>query len=412
MKRRFPVWFYQCVVLPRLVARKVRVAKTRPLNVYFYAMNIDMWRYGDVYRRFAADPHFSPCVVTAPACYQTETERIAVQDRMLRYFEAQGFRVARGYDPNTHRPLKIAALHPDIIFYTQPYDKCIDISLEFHRAWGALHCYAPYSFQFAQEDWGWNNNLQNYCWRQFYVNEGHLLSFRKLSVARGCNVVAAGYSREEEFAAARADRAACNAVWRNDSRKRVIWAPHHSIGEKDLFRVSSFLEISDLMVELREAYRDKIIFAFKPHPVLKSRLYEKWGAEKTDAYYRGWAESENSFDAQGDYRYLFAGSDAMVHCSGSFIVEYLYTGKPVQYVFSKSRCVLPWSEVGEAALSVHAPAHEPADIRRFLDEVVLGGKDDLKAAREKVSHAYLKSPNGKTFSQNVYDEIVRELIQG
>lgn len=410
LKQRLPVRFYQRVLLPRLVRRKQVAVRTRPLKVCFYAMNLDMWRYGDVYRRFAQDPRFAPCVVTAPAFYQPESDRVAVQERMVKAFEAQGMRVVRGYDAEHHRALSIASLHPDLIFYTQPYDKCIDASLEFHHAWGALHCYAPYSFQLSRVEWGWNNNLQNYCWKQFFVNEAHLRIAQEVALAQGRNMVAAGYCVEEEQVAARADHAACEAAWRNDPRKRVIWAPHHSIGEKDLFRVSSFLEICDLMVELREAYRDKIIFAFKPHPVLKARLYERWGWEKTDAYYAGWAAADNAFDAQGNYRYLFAGSDAMIHCSASFILEYLYADKPVQYVYSKTRQTSSdWGEVGAAALSVHVPAHEPDDIRRFLDETVLGGRDELKAAREAFVRTSLKSPNGRMFSQNVYEEVLKGL---
>ena len=170
--------------------------------------------------------------------------------------------------------------------------------------------------------------------------------------------------------------------------------------------MSSFLEISDLMVQLRDAYKDKLIFAFKPHPVLKPKLYKLWGKEKTEAYYNGWVESSNSFLAEGDYLELFAGSDAMIHCSGSFLVEYLYTGKPVAYVYSKSRNPPEIGEIGEAALGAHYSVKNKIDIERFLSEVVVKGVDTMCEFRRETVDKYFKSPNRKMFSDNVYSNIL------
>ena len=398
--------FYRKFVLPFLVWR---VQHKKRVNVVFLAMSPDMWKYDRVYCKLANDARFKPVIVTAMRNIPNMELRMQEQEAMVSYFSAKGYNVVRGYDVESKKWNKLGKLRPDIIFHTQPYSKVIERELEFFNHLGVLHCYSPYSFQLSNVDWNWDNNLQQYCWKIFYVCEMHLEQSERFSRVGRVNAVAAGYCLEEEYAEVVKDTASANAAWKNDGRKRIIWAPHHSIMEKEMFKVSSFLEIADFMVKLREEYKDKIMFAFKPHPVLKTKLYELWGEERTDAYYDNWANAENSFDAQGDYKALFAGSDAMIHCSGSFIVEYLYTGKPVAYVYSKSRNPPDIGVIGDAALNAHYPMHCEADIRHFIDDVVLGGHDTMADIRKSIADKYLKSPNGKMFSENVYETILQGL---
>lgn len=398
--------FYRKYILPVLVWR---IRRKKLINVVFLAMNPDMWKYGDVYRKLAADKRFNPIVVTAMRNIPNMEIRLHEQEIMISYFETKGFNVIRGYNFEEKKWIELGRLKPDIIFHTQPYDGIIDHSLEYYNHLEALHCYTPYSFQYDEVDWEWNNTLQQYCWKVFYVNESNLGLCKKYSRIGCANAVASGYCFEEEYADSGKDRKLADEAWHNDSRKRIIWAPHHSIGENEMFKVSSFLEVADLMVTLRDEYKDKIVFAFKPHPVLQTKLYNVWGRERTNAYYQDWASADNSFDAQGDYKALFAGSDAMIHCSGSFIVEYLYTAKPVAYVYSKTRNPPDMGLIGTAALEAHYPMHSPTDIRRFIDDVVLGGHDTMIDVRKSVADKYLMSPNGKMFSENVYETIVEGL---
>lgn len=397
---------YRMLILP-FALFKVRHKKR--VNVIFLAMSPDMWKYDGVYRRLDKDDRFNPIIVTAMRNIPDMELRLQEQEIMIDYFTKRGYKIISGYDTNAKRWIDLKSLKPDIIFYTQPYMGVIEPSFEYYNFLSCLHCYTPYSFQYGESSWEWNNALQQYCWKVFYVNESNLQLCEKYSRIGCVNANAVGYSLEEEYEAAVKDEDATNIAWENDRRKRIIWAPHHSIMEREMFKVSSFLEIADLMVRLREEYKDRIVFAFKPHPVLKTKLYTIWGKGRTDAYYDDWAKAENAFDAQGDYKSLFAGSDAMIHCSGSFIVEYLYTGKPVAYVYSKTRNPPDFGIIGMAALDAHYPMHSEVDIRRFIEEVALGGKDTMRETRKQVADKYLRSPNGKMFSENVYEAILEGL---
>ena len=50
-----------------------------------------------------------------------------------------------------------------------------------------------------------------------------------------------------------------------------------------------------------------------------------------------------------------------------------------------------------------------ADIRRFIDDVVLAGNDPMQPQSEQFFRDYLLPPNGKSVAQNVVDDIVESL---
>lgn len=405
---RLHVFIYRFVTLP-LALRRVR-RKSDPINVIFLAMTPAMWRYDGVYRRLREDKRFNPTIVTAVSVCQTVQEQLATQKELVRFFREKGYEVVEGTDCERGRGIDLKPLRPDIVFFTQPYEFGPAREFLYTRYPRTLFCYASYSFQFSQAAWNWNNPIQNIAWRHYVVSRYQRRVCERFSNARAVNAVMSGYSFEEDYREAVLRPDLADAAWRGDCRKRVIWAPHCSIRPTTMFKVSSFLDIADLMEKLRDRYADRIVFAFKPHPFLLGALREVWGEDRANAYYDRWRESENSFVSDGEYKALFAGSDAMLHCSGSFIAEYLYTNKPVMYVYGSDRNPPDLGELGDAALGAHYSARQfESDIVRFLDEVVLGGADGLRARREAVSEEYLRAPNGHMFSENVVEDILAEL---
>lgn len=400
------VCVYRRLMLPFVVRC---VCKQKKIRVVFLPMNTAMWRYGRVYQRMLEDERFEPVIVTAPRIIQPKESYVKEQNSMLQFFKGLGCEVSAGYDVDDGVWNKLEQWNPDVIFYTQPYEGMLPNSYEHWHNLKSLVCYTPYSFQLSKAGWNWDNSIQNYAWRHYVSLPYHVRTCHEYSRIKGVNAVPVGYFFEEEYQDALADRALLDKTWRDDKRKRVIWAPHHSIATGAEFKTSAFLEICDEMVRLREKYRDEIVFAFKPHPMLRDNLHQRWGKERTEAYYADWANAENSFLDDGAFIPLFAGSDAMIHCSGSFIVDYIYTGKPVQYVYCKDRNAPDFGEIGDAALKAHYPAHGVDEIEQFIENVVLAGDDPMKKQREDVYQKYLKSPNGKTFSENVVEDILAGL---
>ena len=133
----------------------------------------------------------------------------------------------------------------------------------------------------------------------------------------------------------------------------------------------------------------------------------EWGKNKTDEYYRKWDSIPNTQLEESSFIDLFMTSDAMIHDCASFTVEYHYSKNPCLFITNDVQEIRkPLNELGCSALDAHYLGNSEDDIRNFLNQVVIGGKDSKKAEREAFFNKYLLPPNGKTAAQNIYDNIV------
>ena len=112
----------------------------------------------------------------------------------------------------------------------------------------------------------------------------------------------------------------------------------------------------------------------------------------------------------GEFVDLFMTSDAMIHDSGSFGVEYHYSGNPVMYVADNfEEQVADMALFGQLAMRQHYVGKCKQDIIDFIENTVIGGNDPMKEGRARFVQDYLISPNGKTVVQNTMDILLKEL---
>ena len=193
------------------------------------------------------------------------------------------------------------------------------------------------------------------------------------------------------------------------AKKKVIFAPHHSIDNPKY--PSVFLEVCEEMLKVAEKYSKDIQFVFKPHQVLKFKLQQLWGVEKTEEYYKRWDALENTQLVSDGYVDLFLTSDAMIHDCGSFTTEYLFTQKPVMYMCSGSDMTDKFNEFGIHSFNCHYQGRSSDDIERFLQEVVIEGNDPMRPKREQFFEEYLKPKDGLLPSQKII-QVLEEMIDG
>jgi hypothetical protein len=97
-------------------------------------------------------------------------------------------------------------------------------------------------------------------------------------------------------------------------------------------------------------------------------------------------------------------SDAMIHDSGSFSVEYHYSGNPVLYIADNfEQQVAEKGELGKLAMHQHYVGKCKEDIIRFIEEVVLNENDPMKEGRKEFYNQFLLPPNGKSVAENTMD---------
>lgn len=386
-------------VIPALV-RQVR--KKGKIKVAFMAINVPMWKYDSLYRAMQSCGWIQPVVVSTMRAEKTHDEMLQDQNEMEAFFSGHEF--IKGYNEENRSWINLAdTFAPDIIFYTQPYEGIIARELDIGKI-PALYCYMAYGFPTITEDWCYDAKLHRLAWKWFLPNDYELQQVKKRSYCKGRNACVVGDLVGDMFS-----KAVPTHIWSEAAdRKRVIWAPHYSIGDSNLLQFSNFLEIADEMEVLRDQFCKEICFAFKPHPLLKMKLYahQSWGQSKTDAYYDRWRSGRNSFIAEGGYMDLFSGSNGLVHDCASFTIEYLYTKKPTLYL-SKPGHESCLNQIALQALDVHYKGAGVKAVADFLNDVIIGKNDPLMEARSEFFDHYLRKVNGNSAADNIIHELSR-----
>lgn len=405
--KRYYLWKLQQIANKRAIKRIRR--KNVPLNVVFLVHDSAIWKYDSTYRLMASDPTFSPLIIVCPVVsFQTAQQAQAILNRTYDYFAKRGYHVIKAAENVSSSGITIASLQPDIVFYSYLWTNVIEAQYREHNLRKYLKCYVDYGYCSIADEWGYSSAFHGLMWRYFAECE----DIKQLALAAQPrelqNAVVTGYPIYDEYDSAKGDV----SIWKNADHKykRIIWAPHHTVeGHDGLLKFSTFLENADLILQLTEEYKDKVQFALKPHPQLKAVLYHhpQWGKEKTDAYYQRWAKGENTTLVNGAYIELFKSSDAMIHDCGSFIVEYLYTKKPVMYLGHNRE--KQSNIIGKKAYNCHYHGTTIEDIKKFLEVVVIDDKDDMRPIRETFYNEVLLPPNNCSVAENIIREIKKEL---
>lgn len=380
-----------------------------PLNVVFMVLYSSVWKYDSVYKLMEKDPRFNPLILVCPIAdygHQHMVENLLPTYEM---FKKKGYNVMCAWNEDTKSYVNVEDLHPDILMYSFQWSSHVDPRYNVYTLRKYLKCYVNYSYKNNPFEWSIASEVQGLMWMYFSECEDN----RKLALSFNHrdfqNMHVVGYPIYDEVQ----QTVATGKDWKlNDkTHKRIIWAPHHSIdGNDSLIKLSTFLLYAEDMLEFKETYKEKLEFAFKPHPQLKAALYKHkdWGKERTDAYYAKWADSDNSTMVSGAYIDLFKSSDAMIHDCHSFTVEYLYVNKPVMFMTNydrNSQC----NAVGKKAFFAHYHGTTREDIKTFIENVVIGGNDTMYDKRNAFYNDILVPPNGKSVAENIISVISKAL---
>ncbi len=390
-------------VRQRQAELRARAAKKDKLDVLFIVSLHAIWPYDRLYNLMAQDSRFNPVIVVIPYRDYAAAHAARAQEETRRYFEAQGIAPVIASEGLEKR------LAPDIVFFTSHHD-IFDPEWHMSHWWDKALCvYVPYGImQVKSQQTQYNKDFHQYAWKCYYETELHREMARKYARNKGDNVVVTGYPKNDLlFDAQRPQKPA----WKPSAAgaKKLIWAPHWTIGskaEKGDSDFSNFLLYSDWFLGLAARHRGRLQIAFKPHPNLKSELYKRpdWGIARTDAYYAGWAALENGQLEEGAYADLFLQSDAMVLDSISFIAEYTFIGKPLAFM-ENGVGAARFNEFGAALYDTVYKTHAPQDVEAFIANVVLGGDDPGKERRDAFVRG-IQPPGGLGHaSENILNDI-------
>ena len=371
------------------------------IRCVYFALFDSVWKCDGLYQLMQTDSRFEPIVLVCPVVNYGRDNMLKRMEACYQLMKSKGYNVIKAYDVDTDSYVDVnKELHPDIIVYTNPYAGLIDGRYYIRNFEQILTIYIPYFFglniYFRAFD---NQYLHNIVWRLYCETDTHKGYYLKYQDMKGKNVVTTGYPGIDRLLTQDF------TVKTQEMRKTIIWAPHHSISPVGKVNFSCFIKYSDFMLSLAEKFQNEVQFIFKPHPLLKNKLYEAWGGQKTDEYYHKWETMPNTSLQDGEYIGLFLTSDAMIHDSGSFLMEYLYTRKPVMRTMNDIDPKTMYNDFALDALEVYYKAYSEQDIEKFIQNVICG-IDPKKDAREEFFREQLLPPNGELPSINIMNDIV------
>lgn len=403
------------------------------VKVCFLAISAAEWPAERLYKYLDNDERFEVKVIPVPLIGRDSEDRKRMYNQTYLFFQNEGYQVEKIYDTDTEevRTWDDIDWKPDIVVHVSPWYldivKCYQIT---ELPLSVINIYISYGLSVA----GLNNNkyeiqcqcdkeFMNLMWRVYTETPKNYNNFVQFQTLNACNVRYSGYCKMDYFYEEhKCDENYIRNMWKvpvgRDEKdfKKVIIAPHFTVGNTSLLKLSTFADNMFFWRFIAKKYSDKVLFVFKPHPNLRNNLIINGYMESVDEYdrYLDDLRKLNNFSVmeEADYLTLFDTSDAMITDSASFIGEYIYTGKPLLHL---TRPEQQYNALGLELQKAHyhVSGKDYIGIDEFLYDVVISGNDTMKEKRKQV---YLEEldyveKNGKKAAQYIYDDIIDNLFK-
>ena len=376
-----------------------RIRKKSKIRFLFILQELSQWKTEMLYKAMLDHPRFDPILGIAPCVGYGGTEQ-----KVIEYCKEKNYSFLI-LDPNKtiSRQVKV-----DIVTHQKPYANEINPAHRIRRNLGIPIVSIPYYMSTITEDWVVNHPVCVLAWRQFIDNEECKREWSTIQRLKGCNYTVTGVPIMDELTT---PKSFWPDTWPvSDGRKRIIYAPHHTIAKMHWKGIgySTFLEMGEFMLQMRDKYKDQVYFVFKPHPLLYKNLVTIWGEDRAKEYYESWnLPGCSHVEVNNKYLALFKHSDAMIHDCGSFTIEYLYTGNPVMYLIKDDHHKDNMTPVGARAFDLHYKGQNEDQIEAFVCDVIQGN-DPMEQERRVFIENKLLPPNHKSACQNIMNAILGE----
>lgn len=390
--KRFKWWLFHLYTVVRVIG----IRKKERIRFLFIVSELTQWKTERLYLAMLDHPRFEPIIGITPSLGYPGAEK-----EVLDYCQNKRY----NYILLNPTQTLVSQVKVDFVTHQKPYAGEIQKAhfVDSNRSIPVV--IIPYYLSTITEEWTVNQRLTYYAWRQFVDNESCRKAWSKIHRFKGFNYKVTGVPVMDELLTPKEQ---LKDVWPvSDGRKRIIYAPHHTIADMHWRGIaySTFLDYCQFMLEMRDKYKDKVYFVFKPHPSLKDRLIKYWGEDRTERYYQAWEMDGCSHLETGKYLELFKYSDALIHDCGSFTVEYMYTGNPVMYLLRDDCHLDNMIPYASQAFRLHYKGKSQTEIEQFIQNII-DGKDPLKEERQAFYESNLLPPGGKSACENIIDSVL------
>lgn len=408
------------------VVRK-KILDGKKIKVAFLPISAAEWPAERVYRLFSNDDRFDVNVIPIPLIGRDYSDRSKIYKQTYKYFKENDYNVKISYNPDTDELYdwdEIGGL-PDIVINVTPW--YLDIA-EYYQITrlpaSVLNVYISYGLSVGQSPDGsydkvglYNNDFINMQWRVYTESVQDYGAFMRYELLKGSNVRNSGYAKMDYFYESHCySEKELEKIWKilddcvYDDMKKIILAPHFSVGNISEVNFSTFGSNMYYFLYLAKKYKDKVTFIFKPHPNLRNAVVKSGYMKSYDEYeeyLNKWRDLPNgNVVEEADYLKLFETSDAMIMDSMSFVGEYLYVQKPLLFLTREEQS---FNDLGKALMKAHytADGRDYMSIDMFIQDVVINGDDVKKDIRQEVFYRELDyyGRNGIKASEYIYRDM-------
>lgn len=377
---------------------KEKVKNGHKIKVCFFVMFDSVFSTETLFKQMQKDPLFDPFIVVIPDTSRGKDHLKFSLNSTYSSLYKKYKKVYKGYDLKLNKANKIPK-KIDIICFSNPYEgmSLKNFEIKHYLNKDVLIFYINYAFSVLKYVRNVTmSDSYSLFWKVFVENKLNIEELKKYQHIKGKNAVVSGYCKMDDL---------YNQKFKKRKRKVIIIAPHHTITDWKLLKISNFLKYSKIFLKLPELY-PQIDFIFRPHPLLITQLKksEIWGEEKTQEYFDKMESHPNViYSKGGNYFDIFANSDGIIHDCGSFLAEYFFTEKPTCYLLKNKNTIKKWFlPVGQKCLNFCYQAYKEKDIVSFIENIIIKEKDIKKADRINFVNSNLKInyPNSSKFILN------------
>ena len=323
--------------------RAVRMTTPQPpvaadsIRVLFLLQRPESWsNVREVCRRMVADPRFSASVWVLPYDVRRGADNAAIVRTSARLLDAESveYRIwdeSGDFDLRSH----------DVVVFTAPYDIERPPSLHFDVV--ARHvpitAYVPYGLVVGG---GRKNHLLQYsqptqagATMVFARSWAEKSMYREYCPTGDSHVFVTGLPRLDDACGLGSNEVDGDLIQAIGGRFAVLWNSHFSIGShhRGSLDYSTFDRIAGQLFDYAAENRD-VALIWRPHPHLMPLLVSEGliAQSQMDGLRRDLCAAGIVLDERHDHRHAFAASNALITDAGSFLIEYLMTGKPMAYL--------------------------------------------------------------------------------
>ncbi len=374
------------------------------IRLVFLVITPELWgSFEPIWKRAKQDDRF---LITVVLLKSTDSGVALISQ-----FKARELFESAGIPYFAEQNFCLDSYRPHVVFYPLPYSSLYPepYKPQIVAAKGYRIAYVPYGLEVGgglfNARYQYDTEVPRLAWRVFARSRTQLVSFGRHCSRGNGHVVVTGHPRSEPSES-------CNvsahgvAKFKARGRSVILWTPHFTVQGRRKW--SSFLDHYKTILRLFDD-RPDLFLLVRPHPFLRIKLakLEDWGAKRVNEWFNALDNRDNvHVDTETDYRPAFEVSSALMADAGSFMVEYLRTGKPICHLTGKGDIGL-----NEEArnLACFYPGATESHIADFLDR--LQSRDDpLYGARQDALQAYF-GPDCQAPSQTILDEIAHSISE-